>query len=64
MLQDINVDGALCDNVVDMDGLIMPVAATSSDCLGHGRVVFVLHFREERCEEDDVICVDQVSVRG
>jgi hypothetical protein len=46
VLEDIHIDGALRDDMVDMDLLLLAVTPTACDCLGHGRVELVLCLRQ------------------
>lgn len=46
VLENVDVDGALCDDMVDMDFLRLAVSATASDCLRHGGVELVLGLRQ------------------
>lgn len=61
VLKDIDIDGALCDNMVDMNPLFLTVAATSGYGLCQGGIIVVLGLCEERRDEDDVVCYGEVS---
>lgn len=58
MLKDIDIDSTLRDDMVDVDSFVLQVSADSRNRLCHSRVVFVLGLREQRRDEDDMVCVD------
>lgn len=62
VLHNIHVDGALRDEVVNVDLFLLAVSTRPSDGLFHGSVVFVSTFDEDGRKEDDVVRVVEVPM--
>lgn len=61
LLEDIHVDGQLCEQVIDVDVSSLAVSPTTTYGLGHRRVIVVLCLAEHGGKEDDVVCALEVS---
>lgn len=64
MFEDVYVDGAHCGKVVDVNFLLLTVAAAASNGLRHCGVVSILAFHEKGRDKDDAVGVGEVAVCG
>jgi len=63
VLKDIHIDGALRDDMVDVNLFRLAIASTSGNGLCHSGVKIVLSLRQQRRDEDDVIGVGEIPDR-
>lgn len=48
--------------MIGMDFTLLPESPSTSNCLGHARIVFMIRGGEKGRQEDDVICALEVPV--
>ena len=61
LLNEVYVEGATSDEVVDVNCFLLTIAAYSANALLHGSIVFTLRRHVERCHENHMVGVCQVT---
>lgn len=64
VFEDIHVDRTLCDDMIDVNLLLLAITTTSSDSLCHGRVVVILRLCQEGRNKYDVVGHCEIAVEG